>query len=214
MKWLTVKQRDRVVYTVLITLLWSAFAFTMASFVGVFEGPTVGDQVPDFSLKSTSGQFFSTAEGKETKGYILVFMSNHCPCSGKYESRIIQLDKKYKALGYPVVAINAMDPVKYPTESLDLMKARCAMKKYTFPYLADPTKEVAKQYGIVATPSVCVVQKHQGKLYLRYSGAIDDYMQRAELVKNSYADNAVEQLLKGEAVSTPQTRAFGCSIYN
>jgi glutathione peroxidase-family protein len=53
---------------------------------------------------------FSLNQLAQAKGYIVVFTCNHCPFSQAYEQRIIDLDKKYAPLGYPVVAINPNDP--------------------------------------------------------------------------------------------------------
>ena len=70
------------------------------------DGYTVGSSVSDFSLKSTKEKTVSLADYKDAKGFIITFTCNHCPYAKAYEDRIIALDKKYAAKGYPVIAIN------------------------------------------------------------------------------------------------------------
>jgi len=48
------------------------------------------------------------------KGFIIVFMSNSCPYSKAYEARIEAVNKKYAALQFPVIAINANNPELSP----------------------------------------------------------------------------------------------------
>lgn len=89
-----------------ITIL-SLFAF---SSIGA-QGYKVGDQATDFHLKNIDGNMVSLSNYKyakgeipAAKGFIVIFTCNHCPYSIAYENRIIALDKKYKPLGYPVIA--------------------------------------------------------------------------------------------------------------
>ena len=77
------------------------------------DGYTVGSSVSDFSLKSIKGKNVSLADYKDAKGFIITFTCNHCPYAKAYEDRIIALNKKYAAEGYPVIAINPNDAVQY-----------------------------------------------------------------------------------------------------
>ena len=176
------------------------------------NGYQVGDKASDFKLKNIDGNDLSLADFKEVKGFILVFTCTHCPCAAKYEDRIIALDKKYKALGYPVVAINSLDIVQYPMESLIRMKGRASLKKYTFPYLSDENQEVAVTYGAATTPYIFVLKKSENGLWVKYTGAIDDNMWEPQSIKEKYVEKAVDQLLAGKDVMTSNTTAFGCTI--
>src|SRR3954462_14452704 len=104
------------------------------------DGYKPGDKATDFKLKNTDGKMVSLADYKNAKGFIVVFTCNHCPYAKAYESRVLELDKKYASKGYPVIAINPNDPKVEEEDSFDNMAARAKQKHYTFPYLFDETQ--------------------------------------------------------------------------
>ncbi len=175
-------------------------------------GYKVGDEAMDFKLKNIDDQEFSLSQFKDAKGYIVVFTCNHCPYAKAYENRIKDLDKKYKALGYPVIAINPNDPALQPEDSYEAMKTNAKEKGFTFPYLFDEQQEVYPVYGATKTPHVYVLQKENGKLIVKYIGAIDDNYEKPSEVKVQYVASAVDALLAGKPVPETKTVAVGCSI--
>jgi len=186
-------------------------AFTLNSFAPP-AGYQVGDKAKDFKLKNIDGKMISLADYKSAKGFIVVFTCNHCPYAKAYESRIMDLDKKYASLGYPVIAINPNDPKIEEEDSFDNMVRVAKEKKYSFPYLFDETQENAMTYGATRTPHVYVLSKKGNDLVVEYIGAIDDNSQDASAVKEKYVENAVNALLAGKKVSTTSTKAIGCTI--
>jgi len=176
------------------------------------QGYKPGDKAIDFKLKNIDGQYVSLADFKEAKGFIVVFTCNHCPFSKMYEDRIIALDKKYKPLGYPVVAINPNDPKKQPEDSFDKMIERAKEKGFTFPYLFDETQEIARTYGATNTPHVFVLKREGRDLIVSYIGAIDDSPREASKASKKYVEQAVDALLSGKEVQVKQAKAIGCTI--
>ncbi len=176
------------------------------------QGYKVGDVASDFKLKNVDGKMVSLSDYSKAKGFIIIFTCNHCPYAKAYEDRIIQLDKKYKALGYPVIAINPNDPAVQPDDSYAKMQERAKEKGFTFPYLFDDGQKVFPAYGATRTPHVFVLQKTDKGNVVRYIGAIDDNYEDASAVKTPYVQNAVNALLSGETVSPDYTKAIGCSI--
>ncbi|MCP4441166.1 MAG: thioredoxin family protein [Aureispira sp.] len=175
------------------------------------KGYQVGDIATDFNLKNVDDQMVSLGSYGEAKGFIVIFTCNHCPYSIAYEDRIIELDKKYKALGYPVIAINPNDPEVAPDDDFEGMKVRASEKGFTFPYLFDEEQKVYPAYGATKTPHTYILQKTEEGLKVAYIGAIDD-SKEAEDVSKPYLNNALDALLKGEAPNPDYTKAFGCSI--
>ena len=114
-------------------VLFLTFAFTN----NPVEGYKVRDVATDFKLKNVDGKMVSLKDYKEAKGFIVIFTCNHCPFAKAYEDRIVALDKKYKKLGYPVIAINPNNPAVQPDDSYELMITRAKEKGFTFPYLFD-----------------------------------------------------------------------------
>jgi len=171
-----------------------------------------GDAATDFELKNIDGKTVSLKDFKKAKGFIVIFTCNHCPYAKKYENRIIELDKQYKDKGYPVIAINPNDPAVQPEDSFEKMQIRAKEKDFTFPYLIDEGQKIYPQYGATKTPHVFVLQKENGKNIVKYIGAIDNNYEDPEDVSEYYVQDAVNALLKGEAVKTTKTAAIGCTI--
>ncbi len=176
------------------------------------KGYEVGDEATDFKLKNIDGKMVSLSDFKSAKGFIVIFTCNHCPYAKKYEDRIIELDKKYKAQGYPVIAINPNDPNVQPEDGYQQMIERAKQKEFTFPYLVDEGQKIYPQYGATKTPHVFVLQKENGKNIVKYIGAIDNNYDNPNDVSEYYAQDAVNALIKGEPVKMTKTVAIGCTV--
>jgi peroxiredoxin len=185
-------------------------AFTVSKSIPV--GYKVGDTATDFSLKNIDGKMVSLKSIAGAKGYIVIFTCNHCPYAQAYEDRIVSLDKKYKKLGYPVVAINPNNPDKQIDDSFVKMQERAKEKKFGFPYLLDEGQKIYPQYGATKTPHVYVLQKTPKGNVVKYIGAIDDNYEDEAAVKTKYVENAINALLKNKEVTVKETKAIGCSI--
>ena len=175
-------------------------------------GYQVNDVAEDFKLKNIDGSFVSLSDFDDAKGFIVIFTCNHCPYSVLYEDRIIELDKKFKSKGYPVIAINPNDPAKQPEDSYENMKIRAKEKGFTFPYLFDEGQKVFPKFGATRTPHVFLLNKEDEKLIVKYIGAIDDNSKNKDQVKEPYLDNAVTALLNNNKPNPEFTKAIGCSI--
>lgn len=175
-------------------------------------GYAIGDEATDFSLPNVDGKMVSLSNYTDAKGYIVTFTCNHCPYAVAYESRIMDLDKKYAPLGYPVIAISPNDPALVPEDGMDEMKKLAAEKGYSFPYLLDEKQEVYPQYGATKTPHIFILNKEEGKNIVKYIGAIDNNYSDKDDVTERYVEDAVEALLAGTAIATTTTKAIGCGI--
>lgn len=176
------------------------------------KGYGIGDKATDFKLKNVDGKMVSLSDFKSAKGFIVIFTCNHCPYAKKYEDRIVELDKKYKDQGYPVIAINPNDPSVQPEDGYKQMIERAKQKGFTFPYLVDEGQKVFPQYGATKTPHVFVLQKENGKNIVKYIGAIDNNYENPNDVSEYYAQDAVNALIKGEPVKMTKTVAIGCTV--
>ncbi|WP_158838085.1 thioredoxin family protein [Polaribacter sp. L3A8] len=188
----------------LVVVAVSAFTVKTA------EGYQVGDTVDDFRLKNIDNKMVSLSDYKEAKGFVIIFTCNHCPYSIANEDRIIALDKKYKKLGYPVIAINPNDPKASKGDSFEDMQVRAKEKGFTFPYLYDEGQKVYPKFGATKTPHVFIVSKPTMKV--EYIGAIDNNSRDEDAVTEKYVENVIDALLAGNKPSKTTTRAIGCSI--
>ncbi len=193
--------------SILILLVFASLtAFTNTS----DDGYKVGDTIEDFKLRNIDNNMVSLSDYKDAKGFIIIFTCNMCPYSVANEDRIIALDKKYKKLGYPVIAINPNDPKASKGDSFSDMKLRASEKGFTFPYLFDEGQKVYPKFGATRTPHVYIVSKP--KMKVEYIGAIDNSSRNADAVTEKYAEDVIDALLVGKKPSKTETRAIGCSI--
>lgn len=196
-------------FALLALALTIGTAFRFAPAEGGYQ---VGDKVADFKLKNVDGKLVSLGSNAAVKGYIVVFTCNTCPYAKAYEDRIIALNQKYAAQGYPVLAINPNDPQVAPGDSYADMQKRAKEKKYAFPYLLDETQNVARTFGATRTPHVYVVQRSGAEFKVAYIGAIDNNTEDAKAADKRYVEDALTQLLAGQPVQTNATKAIGCTI--
>ncbi|MBP2830759.1 thioredoxin family protein [Aquimarina sp. U1-2] len=202
----------KILVGVALIIAISAFAMDKVSGSKGDAGYAIGDSATDFELKNVDDTMVSLSDFKDAKGFIVIFTCNHCPYSVAYEDRIIALDKKFKPLGYPVVAINPNNPKAYPDDSFANMKVRANEKGFTFPYLFDDGQFIYPQYGATKTPHVYVLEKTSNGNMVRYIGAIDNNYKNAKAADEKYVEDAVNALLEGKKVPIETTKAIGCSI--
>jgi peroxiredoxin len=176
------------------------------------QGYKVGDKATDFKLKNVDGKMVSLKDFSDAKGFVVVFTCNNCPYAKAYQDRLIELDKKYKTKGYPVVAINPNDVSLSPEDSYDKMVHRAKEKKYSFPYLIDETQYVYRAYGAEKTPHTYLLQKNGKDLVVKYIGAIDDNYQDPSSVSEAYLTNAIDAVIAGNEPQPATTKAIGCGI--
>ncbi|PCH71148.1 MAG: thioredoxin family protein [Bacteroidales bacterium] len=186
--------------------------FILATIAVNAQAYKVGDQAKDFKLKNIDGKLISLADYEDAKGFIVIFTCNHCPYSVAYEDRINEIDEKYKAKGFPVIAINPNDPELYPSDSFDNMIKRSEEKSFSFPYLFDETQEIYKTYGASKTPHVFILSNNSGKYTVEYIGAIDNNYKDESQVTKPYISDAVDALLQNKKPAVTATKAIGCGI--
>jgi peroxiredoxin len=133
----------------------------------------------------------------------VIFISAQCPVSNAYGDRLEALYKEYTPKGVRFLFVDSN-----ATETAEQMAANAKEHGFTFPIYQDPSSLAAEQFHAQATPETFVLDK-QGAI--RYHGAVDDAQNPAR-VKHSSLREALDAMLTGRAVATPETKAFGCTI--
>jgi peroxiredoxin len=192
--------------------LIASFILSLFVFTGVQAQYKVGDVVSDFSLKNVDNKNVSLAQYNSAKGFIVVFTCNSCPVAQKYESRVVQLNKEFSSLAFPVIAINSNDVNVAPGDSFAEMQKKAKADNYAFPYLYDESQAVAKQFGATNTPHIYVLAKEGDKIVVKYIGAIDNNADDASKADKKYAADAIYSLVEGKAPAISATKAIGCTI--
>ncbi|MCS6928085.1 MAG: thioredoxin family protein [Saprospiraceae bacterium] len=196
----------------MFSMKFSVFLLVMAgalSYASRTSKYTIGDKVEDFALRNVDGRMVSLSSYSAAEGVIIVFTSLHCPYAEMYEDRIIQLHKKYAPKGYPVMAINPTNPLLFPENSYEHMRARAKAKRYPFAYLQDSTQVVCTRFGASRTPHVFLLDRAR---IIRYIGSIDDNPENPRAVKKRYLEDAIAALLRGERPNPEITQSIGCPI--
>ncbi len=189
------------------------FAISILSFTfPVVPAYEVGDLVENFTLKNVDGKMTSLYDFTNEEGIILVFTCNTCPVSQAYEQRIIDLHKKYRKKGFPVIAINPNDVTIRPGDSYDAMVDRAIDKDYSFHYLHDEDQEIAMRFGAAKTPHVYLLQNVNDEFKIAYIGSIDDNSNDETAVTRYYLEDAIAALQAGNTPDPAKTVAIGCSI--
>ena len=171
-------------------------------------GTPLGEVAPDFNLPDTDGNRVSLQAGAEAT--VVYFTCNHCPYAIGWHQRMLDVARDYADRGVRVLAISSNDPVRYPADSYEAMQRRVSEEGpwENHPYLFDEDQSVARAYDAKTTPDVFVLDR---ELRIRYRGAAD-----ADYQDDSHGANwlrtALDQVLAGEEVTTPETAPVGCSI--
>ena len=135
----------------------------------------LGTQAPDFSLTNVDGQTVSPADFQGAPALLVMFICNHCPFVKHIAHELAALGHEYQQRGVAVVAISSNDISNHPEDSPEQMVHEVENRGYTFPYLYDENKEVAKAYHAACTPDFFVFD---GEQKLAYRGQLDDQSTR------------------------------------
>ena len=131
----------------------------------------LGFIAPNFSLVDvTTGSKVSLIDVSRKNGLVVMFICNHCPFVVHVIDQIVAVANDYlKSFGF--VAISSNDIINYPDDSPEKMKELAKTNNFPFPYLYDPTQEVAKNYDAACTPDFSVFDS---QLKCIYRGQLDD----------------------------------------
>jgi peroxiredoxin len=162
---------------------------------------SLGTQVADFTLRDLDGRSvsYSTLRGNVT---VVLFISTRCPMSNAHNHRINTLYNDFAGrVKFIVVNSNS-------NESPAEVREHARTVEFDFPVYKDVDNIAADLFGAQATPDTFVIDSSG---VVRYHGYIDDAPNPTR-VKNQGLRLAIEAVLEGKPVMTPETRAFGCTI--
>jgi len=174
---------------------------------------SIGQQAPDFTLTDLDGKSHTlseyTAKGQTV---VLEWFSPMCPFVKKHyradTGTMLSIQKDMKDQPVVWLRINSAR-ASHPSAELKLNKQAAQKWGITTPILLDPDGHVGLRYGAKHTPEMYVIN---GNGTLTYHGAIDN-RDDAELPGDvNYVRTALSETLAGQAVATPTTKPYGCSI--
>ncbi len=141
---------------------------------------------------------------------VLAFVCNHCPYVQHIERAFGGLADAYRERGVTVIAIVSNDPVGYPQDGPEGMRAQAARAGWDFPYLRDPEHALARAVGAVCTPDLFV---YDADHRLVHRGAFDASTPgNGEPVTGSDLRRALDAVLAGSPVPDGLAPSLGCGI--
>ncbi len=168
-----------------------------------------GWKARDFSLAGIDGKTHTLESARGPNGTLVMFICNHCPYVKSIIGRIVRDVEDLREAGIGAVAIMSNDTEAYPEDSFENMKAFAKAHGIHFPYVIDPTQEVARAYGAVCTPDFFGFNKD---LELCYRGRLD--VSKTTLVEGARRELYEAMVLVAETGRGPdeQVPSMGCSI--
>jgi peroxiredoxin len=159
----------------------------------------LGSYAPDFEIPGIDDQVHHLARYfDQFQAVAVVFLANQCPTVASYLDRLKGIQQKFEGKGFTIIGLNANDSQKSPEDGFEEMKKFASQYDLNFPYLRDPTQDVALGFGVKATPEVFLLDKNSK---VCYRGKIDDSL-----------ESSIEALLKGENIGFKETEAVGSPI--
>jgi peroxiredoxin len=186
----------------------SAFAVVMGVAMSAMGEAQIGKPAPEWTATCQEGKSHKLSDFAG-KIVVLEWFNDQCPYVVKHYSggHMNKLAKKYMDKGVVWLAVNSSN---FTTNEAN---AKIAGEwKIERPILNDASGQIGKAYGAKTTPHMFIIDK-EGKL--AYMGAIDsDSSSDSSKIDGAtnYVAKALDELLAGQSVSEPQTKAYGCSV--
>ena len=163
---------------------------------------------PEFSLQDTAGKRHTSADLREYKATVFIFVATDCPNSNTYAPVLARLDREYSPRG--VAFFNVYSD---PSESAATVRKHDADYLVPFPGLLDPHQILAHQTGARSTPEAVILGPEGQELY---RGRVDDRF--VDFGKTRFRPTqedlreALDAVLEGKPVPHPVTKVLGCAI--
>jgi peroxiredoxin len=201
----------------LFSALLAVVALALPAAAGEFNAIVdIGAPMPAFTnLPSTDGSTLSSTDLTEDV-VVLVFLANHCPWVQGMDGDLVRFvdQMQGKSVRMVGVSVNHREDDRMPA-----MKEHAKKYGYQFAYVFDESQNLGRVLGATRTPEYFVFDKSRKLVYM---GAIHNsparrgkdgqiHYTRGEPA-DFYLREAVKQVLAGQPVSVPETRAHGCSV--
>ena len=169
----------------------------------------IGASAPDFSLPATDGNTYSLSDFTDAKALVVFFTCNHCPYVLGSDEQTRKTADKYASKGVAFVGINSNSKNTYEHDDFPHMVERMSEHNFPWKYLHDESQEIALNYGAMRTPHFYVFDKDRKLVYT--GRAIDNPMDWTKSTTNEL-ENALDDVLAGNAVATTLTNPIGCNV--
>ena len=170
----------------------------------------LGTTLPVFKLKDTDGKLVGPEDFKNAKGYLVMFICNHCPFVIHIRKTLSEMTQEYIDRDIATFGISSNDIEMYPEDSPDKMALEKKNYNYRFPYLFDESQDVARAFHAACTPEFYLFDSSKK---LVYRGQFcDSRPSNGVPVTGKDLKLAMDNLLAGREISEVQKPSMGCSI--
>jgi peroxiredoxin len=167
---------------------------------------TTGSSAPQFSLQDQNGKTVNLSD-YAGKIVVLEWTNPECPFVKRHYAAktMTTLADQYAKQDVVWIAINSTGTA---TNASNLAWANANNIEY--PILNDSKGDTGHAYGAKSTPDMFIIDK-TGKI--AYDGAIDNDPSGDSTSKVNYVAKALDEVLAGKPVSTPETKSYGCGVH-
>ena len=138
--------------------------FMLAPAAATLQELQVGMEVPEFSLRTISGETRKLSDLRGERLTILFFWSTWSKNSAKGLLRMEKLYQQYGNKGLTVIGINA-DGQNTSGETIEAIREMTGTLKITFPILIDQGLTAFRDIGVIALPTTIILDRERNISY-------------------------------------------------
>lgn len=183
-----------------ITALAVILALTaFAANVEIFEGAGTetaynqDQELQKLFLQNENGDVVSLSDYTKSEGLILIFATQEALVSKSNEHKMLNLNTKYKKMGYPVILVN---PVK--SEANIESANNSGVEKMKKLYLLDESQQLYSNPIAVETPLIYALQKKPEGFNIKFIGSLGGKKNNNHNADVAYMKKAVSSLVEDE----------------
>ncbi len=171
---------------------------------------TIGNYAPDFEIPGIDKEVYHLGScRKKFKAIAVVFMGNDSADVDHYIERLKQIQTDFGDQNFTIMGIDSNYRPEPIAESMKAMQNYAQEKSLNFPYLRDPTQDVAKAFKVKVIPTIYLLDTDA---VIRYQGRIDDCAESVDQVNDHYLRDNITALLAGGKITKDFIEPVGTKI--
>lgn len=171
---------------------------------------TIGNYAPDFEIPGIDKEVYHLGSHRQKyKAIAVVFMGNVSSTVDLYIERLKQIQTDFSDRDFTIMAIDSNHRSEPIAESMEIMRKYARDNELNFPYLRDPTQDVAKSFKAKVIPTVYLLDRDA---VIRYQGAIDDCAESVKKVQQHYLRDSIAAVLEDRQVAKDYVEPVGEEI--
>ncbi|MGL6339306.1 MAG: redoxin domain-containing protein [Waterburya sp.] len=171
---------------------------------------TIGNYAPDFEIPGIDKEVYHLGSCRQKfKAIAVVFISNDSEDVDQYTERLKQIQTDFGNQNFTIMAIDSNYRPESIADSMKAMQDYAQEKSLNFPYLRDPTQDVAKAFKVKVIPTVYLLDTDG---VIRYQGRIDDCAESVEQVNKHYLRDSITALLAEDKITQDFIESVGTEI--